>query len=66
MTTRDIIWLRRMYYTKPQDIELKMEPEIVVEVYKPIESKDEEETQDCESKSNEGYVYCTGCKGTKP
>ena len=43
-TTRDNIWLRRMYYTEPQDIELTKEPTIVMEIYKPIEKKVEEGT----------------------
>ena len=54
--TRDIIWLCRMYYTAPQDIELTMEPIIAMEVFAPIESKVEIDAQDPETKAKEGFT----------
>ena len=59
VTTRDIIWLRWMYYTEPQDIELTMEPAIVMEVYKQMQTvtvDEEQESESIASKSKEGFT----------
>ena len=48
--TRDIIWLCRMYYTAPQDIELTTEPIIAMEVYSPPGVKVEEPEPDAKAK----------------
>ena len=55
IVTRDIIWLCRMYYTAPQDIELTMEPIIAMEVFTPIETKVETEAEP-ETKAKEGFT----------
>ena len=52
---RDIIWLCRMYYTAPQDIELIMEPIIAMEVFTPTDVKVEIDTEP-ETKAKEGFT----------
>ena len=37
VTTRDIIWLSSMWYTESQDLDLTMEPSIVMEIYSHLE-----------------------------
>ena len=56
IVTRDIIWMCKMYYKAPQDIELTMKPFITMDVFSPTEAKVEIDAQKPETKAKEGFT----------